>query len=52
MLDDYGVIEYDAEASKVSTTARTRAVAQTMWTIVDVVEGAESGIVQSSDLDR
>ncbi|WP_265112032.1 DUF7344 domain-containing protein [Halosolutus halophilus] len=51
MLDDYGVIEYDATASEVSTTDRTRPVAQTMQSIVATVEEAEGGLVQSPDLD-
>ncbi|MFD1562193.1 hypothetical protein ACFR99_01225 [Haloarchaeobius amylolyticus] len=51
MLDDYGVIEYDTAANEVSTTDRTRPVAQTTRSIVDTVEDAEIGFVQSPGLD-
>ena len=52
ILDDYGVIEYDSEADEVSTSDRTRPVAQTMQDIVDTVKRAEIEIIQLSDLDR
>jgi len=51
MLDDYGVIEYDTAANEVSTTDRTRPVAQAMRSIVDTVEDAGIGLIQSPGID-
>ena len=50
-LDDYGVIEYDAEADEVSTTDRTRTVVQIMRSIADTVEDTEIGLAQSPNID-
>lgn len=41
MLDEYGIIEFDADANEVMTTDRTRRVAQTMRRIVETVEASE-----------
>ena len=47
MLDDYGVIEYDPDANEVSTTARTRPVAETMQSLVETVEDNDDYLVQA-----
>ena len=49
MLDDYGVIEYDATANEVSTTARTRPVAETMRSIVETIEDTDDWLAQTAD---
>ena len=52
MLDDYGVIEYDPDANEVSTTARTRPVAQIMQRIVEAVKDTDNCLLQASDQIR
>jgi hypothetical protein len=51
ILHDYGIIKYNPDANEVSTTNRTRTVAQIMRNIVATVEDTEIGLAQSPNID-
>lgn len=46
MLAAHGVIEYDTESDTVSTTDRTRSVAQTMRDVVETIEESDMMVVR------
>ncbi|WP_254863120.1 DUF7344 domain-containing protein [Halovivax gelatinilyticus] len=52
MLDDYGVVNFDEHAMKVSSTNQTEPLAQLMKRIVDVVDESEIRITGSYYSDR